>query len=63
MKKKSKKEKILDILAVAKRQSREEEIELHGKPLNYANIRRNRKKYSRKVKRKKDLLGTSCDCC
>ena len=56
MKKKTKKEKILDILAVAKCQSREEEIKLHGKQLNYANIRRNKKKYSRKNKRKKDIF-------
>lgn len=42
----------IEALKVARRNSREEEIRLYGKPICWSNIVRNRKAYSRKRKHK-----------
>ncbi len=51
--KKKKNKKILDIVKAARKQSRQEEITLHGKPINYSKVaiskkiyKRNKNKYS-----------------
>ncbi len=53
MKKKKNKE-ILDIIKATRKQSREEEIKLHGKPVKQSNIVQSKKVYNRK-KLKSDL--------
>ncbi len=42
----------IEALKAARRDSREEEIRLYGKPICWSNIVRNRKAYSRKRKHK-----------
>ena len=44
----------IEALKAARRNSREEEIRLYGKPICWSNIVRNRKAYSRKSKHKED---------
>lgn len=49
MKKKSNKQKfIIQVVKVARKQSREEEIKTYGKPLNYNKIVQSKKVYNRK---------------
>jgi len=43
---------ILASLKAARKQSREMEIALFGKPICHSNVYRNKKKYTRKVKHK-----------
>ncbi len=47
-KRKKKRNLIIDSLKVAKRNSRNEEIALHGKPINYKRIVKSKKVYNRK---------------
>lgn len=47
-----KKKSIKDLLAAAKKANREEEIALHGHPINYTQIVKNKKLYTRKKKHK-----------
>lgn len=47
-KKKKKRNPIIDSLKIAKRNSRNEEIALHGKPINYSRIVKSKKVYNRK---------------
>lgn len=47
-----KRDQSIDRIKEAKRQSREEEIFLFGKPINYKRIVRSRKLYTRKKKHK-----------
>lgn len=42
-----------DIMHAVNKASREEEIRNFGKPINYANVVRNKKKYTRKQKHRK----------
>lgn len=46
--KKKKNKDILDIIKAARKQSREEEIQLHGKPINHKKIIQTKKVYNRK---------------
>jgi uncharacterized protein (DUF1697 family) len=39
-------------LKIYKKKSREEEIEMHGKPINHHSIQKSKKQYSRKEKHK-----------
>ena len=48
---------ILSALIVVRKNSREEEIRLYNKPLCFANVYRNKKKYTRKYKHKKDMYA------
>jgi hypothetical protein len=49
--KKKKNKNILDIIKTARKQSREEEIQLHGKPIKQTKIVQSKKVYNRnKVK-------------
>jgi len=43
----------LAIIKAARRQSREEEIAAHGKPINHNKVEVSKKAYTRKVKHKK----------
>lgn len=43
---------VTDIIAKANLISRNNEFEMHNKSINYANVTRNRKKYTRKLKHK-----------
>ena len=43
---------IRDIISVANSISRKTELEQHHKTINYQNVARNRKKYTRKIKHK-----------
>lgn len=43
-----------EILKAVKKASREEEIEKYGHPISYVRIVRNKKKYNRKNKHKKN---------
>ena len=54
-KRRKKRNTIIDSLKVAKRNSRNEEIAMHGKPINYLKIEKSKKVYSRKKVNKKDL--------
>jgi hypothetical protein len=49
---KKKNNDILDALKAARKQSREMEIALYGKPICNSNIYKNKKKYTRKNKHK-----------
>lgn len=46
------KKTIIDIIAKANKISRKSEIAMHGKSINYGNITRNKKAYTRKIKHK-----------
>lgn len=48
-----KRKDILDIVNTAKSQDRKDEISMFGKSINYHNVTRNKKKYTRKAKHKK----------
>ena len=50
-KRKKKRNPVLDSLKIAKRNSRNEEIALHGKPINYKQIVKSKKVYNRKNKK------------
>jgi coenzyme F420-reducing hydrogenase beta subunit len=54
-KKKKKRNPVLDALKIAKRNSRNEEIALHGKPINYKRVAKSKKVYKRRKLNKKDL--------
>ena len=54
-KRKKKRNTIIDSLKIAKRNSRNEEITLHGKPINYLKIVKSKKVYSRKKVNKRNL--------
>jgi len=54
-KRKKKRNTIIDSLKVAKRNSRNEEIAMHGKPINYLKIVKSKKVYSRKKVNKRNL--------
>lgn len=54
-KRKKKRNSIIDSLKVAKRNSRNEEIALHGKPINYKLIVKSKKVYNRKKIKKRKL--------
>ena len=41
-----------DFIKASRRGSREAEIELYGRPLNFRKVFRNKKKYTRKIKHK-----------
>ena len=43
---------MIDALKAYKKASREEEIKLHGKPINHIKVFKNKKKYNRKHKHK-----------
>jgi len=43
---------ILEVLKSARKQSREMEIALYGKPICHSNVYKNKKKYTRKNKHK-----------
>lgn len=47
--KKKKNKHILDIIKAARKQSREEEIQLHGKPINQIKVIQSKKVYNRKT--------------
>ena len=51
--KKNRKEYIKDILNAVKSKQRSDEIREFGKPISWANVVRNRKKYTRKTKHRK----------
>ena len=54
-KKKSKKQKfIIQVIKVARKQSREEEIRIYGKPLNFNKIIPSKKVYNRKRNKKEE---------
>jgi hypothetical protein len=55
-KQKHKKRNILQILSVVKKKSRNEEFIQHGKSISYANVEKNKKKYTRKMKHKKNKV-------
>lgn len=44
----------IEALKAARRNSREEEIRLYGKPIRWSNIVRSKKSYTRKSKHKED---------
>lgn len=46
---------ILQALKAARRISREEEIRLHGKPINYNKVEKNPRIYTRKQKHKTEI--------
>ncbi len=48
MKNNRKKNSTLSIVKAARKQSREEEIKVHGKPINYKKIAESKKVYNRK---------------
>jgi hypothetical protein len=50
---KTKKKQIIDQLKAVKAANRSDEIRMYGKPINFTNICRNKKKYTRKIKHKK----------
>jgi len=52
---KNKNNDILAALKVARKQSREMEITLYGKPICHSNIYKNKKKYTRKNKHKNNV--------
>ena len=54
-KRKKKRNTIIDSLKIAKRNSRNEEIAMHGKPINYLKIVKSKKVYSRKKVNKRNL--------
>ena len=47
---------LLLILKAARKESREQEIALYGKPICHANVFKNKKKYTRKNKHKNNIL-------
>ena len=47
---------LLLILKAARKESREQEIALYGKPICHANVFENKKKYTRKNKHKNNIL-------
>lgn len=47
---------LLLILKAARKESRDNEIALFGKPICHANVFKNKKKYTRKNKHKNDIL-------
>lgn len=54
-KKKSKKQKlVIDAVKAARKQSREEEIATHGKPLNFKKVVQSKKVYNRKKNKAED---------
>ena len=56
MKKDTKKNRhILDVVKSVRKQSRQEEIDLHGKPLNYTKIVKSKKTYNRKKDKHVDV--------
>ena len=48
MQKKKKNNHIIDIVKAARKKSRQEEISLHGKTINYSKIAKSKKIYNRK---------------
>ena len=44
-----KKNSILEQVKAARKQNREEEIKIHGKPINYQKIAKSKKVYNRKI--------------
>ena len=54
-KRKKKRNPIIDSLKVAKCNSRNEEIALHGKPINYKQIIKSKKVYNRKKTNRRPL--------
>jgi hypothetical protein len=52
---KIKRKQIIDQLKAVKAANRSDEIRAYGKSINYSNVCRNRKKYTRKQKHKKKL--------
>lgn len=50
---KSNRKQIIDRLNAVKAANRSDEIRAYGKPINFSNVCRNRKKYTRKQKHKK----------
>jgi len=46
--KNSKQKNVMDIIKASRKKSREEEIETHGKPINYKKVIQSKKVYSRK---------------
>ena len=53
--KKLKKKSVIDIIKTSRKQSREEEIKLHGKPLKQFHITKSEKIYNRKNYKKLDI--------
>lgn len=51
---KKKRNQIKDMLNAIKAKQRVEEIALHGKPISVSHIVKNKKKYTRKIKHKKN---------
>ena len=51
---KSKNNDILLALKAARKASREQEINVYGKPICHTNVYKNKKKYTRKAKHKTD---------
>lgn len=51
---KKKTDDILLALKAARKASREQEINAHGKPICHTNVYKNKKKYTRKTKHKTD---------
>lgn len=50
---KAKRKQIIDQLKAVKAANRSDEIRAYGKPINFGNVCRNKKKYARKIKHKK----------
>lgn len=50
---KTTRKQIIDRLNAVKAANRSDEIRAYGKPINFSNVYRNRKKYTRKQKHKK----------
>ena len=51
---KNKTDIMIDALKAFKKASREEEIKLHGKPINHIKVFKNKKKYNRKHKHRQN---------
>jgi len=54
-KRKKKRNTIIDSLKIAKRNSRNEEIAMHGKSINYQQVVKSKKVYNRKKVNKRNL--------
>lgn len=52
--KKKKQTSLLDQVKAARKQSREEEIRLHGKPVNYRKVTESKNRYNRKKNKADD---------
>lgn len=53
--KKLKKNSVIEIIKTSRKQSREEEIKLHGKPVRQFNVKESGKIYKRNINKKIDI--------